>query len=165
VVSAVVATAVLAACGNGSSGVSLGLPSDLGPAPAIELPAVHDGEPPVSLGALRGTPVIVNFWSSSCVPCRTETPALEAAHKKAGGRVAFLGVDVEDVKADAQAALRAWGATYPSAYDRDGALAEGYRLVGLPTTVLVGADGRMRLRRTGPLDTKAIATLVKLAAA
>ncbi|MCU1463318.1 MAG: alkyl hydroperoxide reductase/Thiol specific antioxidant/Mal allergen [Acidimicrobiales bacterium] len=155
---------MLAACGHGS-GVPLGRPSDLGPAPAIELPAVADGQPAVSLAARRGTPVIVNFWSSSCVPCRTETPALEAAHRKTGGRVAFVGVDEEDVKADAQAALRAWGATYPSAYDRDGVLADGYRLVGLPTTVLVGADGRMRLRHTGPLDEKAIAALVKLAAA
>jgi thiol-disulfide isomerase/thioredoxin len=157
---AVIATAVLTSCGHGAD-----RPADLGVAPPIEMPAVLDGAPAVSLAALRGRPVIVNFWSSSCVPCRTETPALEAAHRAAGDRVAFLGVDEEDVRADAQAAVRRWGATYPSAYDRAGVLADSYRLFGLPTTVLVGADGHIRSRHTGALSRKAINLLVRQAAA
>lgn len=159
---AVIATAALTACGHGS-GDSVGRTADLGPAPSIELAAVRDGDPPVSLAALHGRPVIVNFWSSSCVPCRTETPALEAAHRKAGERVAFLGVDEEDGRADAQAATRAWGATYPSGYDPAGALSDSYRLVGLPTTVLVDAGGHVRLRHTGQLSKTQIAELVKVA--
>ena len=95
------------------------------------------------------------------MPCRTETPALEAAHTRSGGRVAFLGVDEEDGRSDAQAATRAWGATYPSGYDPAGALSDRYHLVGLPTTVLVAADGRVRLRHTGQLSTKQIAELVQ----
>jgi thiol-disulfide isomerase/thioredoxin len=157
---AALATAALTACGHGAV-----RPADLGVAPPIEMPAVLDGAPAVSLAALRGRPVIVNFWSSSCVPCRTETPALEAAHRAAAGRVAFLGVDEEDLRGDAQDAVRRWGATYPSAYDRAGVLADSYRLRGLPTTMLVAADGHIRSRHTGALSRTAIDRLVREAAA
>lgn len=159
---AITAMTAAGACGGGDPPAPK--LADLGPAPAIELAAVS-GDRPVSLAAARGRWVLVNFWASSCIPCRKETPALEAAHRRHGGAVTFLGVDVEDQRADAQRAVRAWGATYPSAYDRAGVLADAYQLRGLPTTVLVDPAGRLRLRHVGPLSSTQIDQLIRATAA
>src|SRR6187455_692609 len=48
----------------------------------------------VSIGAHRGTPLVVNFFSKDCVPCITEMPALEQVHQTLGDQVEFLGLAV-----------------------------------------------------------------------
>src|ERR671939_2048407 len=64
-----------------------------GPAPAFDLPRL-DGRGRVSLASLRGKAVIVNFWASWCVPCKDESPRLEAAWQRYRDRgVVVLGVD------------------------------------------------------------------------
>ncbi|MHB8671143.1 MAG: TlpA family protein disulfide reductase [Acidimicrobiales bacterium] len=122
--------------------------------PTFVLSEVRDGRPPVALDALagHGRPLLVNFWSSTCIPCRKEMPTLEAAYRRAGGRVGFVGVDEEDERAPAQRLMAATGVTYASGYDRDGALSGKWGLVGLPTTVVLGADGVVAGRVLGPLD-------------
>ena len=46
----------------------------------------------VALSLLRGTPLLVNFFASSCVPCITEMPHLEEVHREVGDQVTFLGL-------------------------------------------------------------------------
>src|SRR5687768_1393784 len=46
----------------------------------------------MSLGDLRGTPVVLNFFAEWCPPCVTEMPAFEAVHQELGDRVAFVGL-------------------------------------------------------------------------
>jgi len=78
---------------------------------------------------------------------------LERAYLKSGSgsKVQFLGVDRQDFRPDAQAFLRRAKVSYPSAYDRDGALDEAYRLRGMPTSVFIDKDGRIVQQVTGPL--------------
>jgi thiol-disulfide isomerase/thioredoxin len=123
-----------------------------GPAPPIDLPDVRDGRPRVVLGALRGTPVLVNFWASWCVPCRREMPLLVAAHGRLSGKVAIVGVDVRDNRQAAARYLATRRATYPSAFDPGASLRGPYAFVGLPVTVLVGRDGRVLDRVTGEVS-------------
>jgi hypothetical protein len=78
-------------------------------------------------------------------------PMLQAAHLRAGSKVAFLGIDRQDYRPDALRFLQKAGVTYPSAYDRDGSLDQAYRLRGMPTSVFIGADGRIVDQVTGPL--------------
>lgn len=90
-----------------------------------------------------GTPVVVNFFASWCVPCREELPLLERASRRSAGAVAFVGVDVNDSRSRAAELLDETGVTFPSGYDPDRVVATDYRLRGMPTTVFVGADGRV----------------------
>jgi len=120
-------------------------------APDFKLPNLRDGQDDVSLASYRGRPVLVNFWATWCQPCTEEMPLLQAAHKRVGDRVVFLGIDRTDFRPDAQAFLKKTGVTYASAYDRQGTLDGSYRLRGMPTSVFIGPDGRIRDQVTGPL--------------
>jgi len=148
-VAAVVAAgvSVLSGGGEGGSDASVGRP-----APAIDLPDVRANRPRVVLGAFRGTPVLVNFWASWCVPCRKEMPLLAAADARLDGRVAIVGVDVKDNREAATSFLAERKVDYPSAYDPNEVLSDPYDLVGLPVTVLVGRDGRVVERVTGEVS-------------
>src|SRR5579885_785309 len=91
-----------AGCGSSAAGRASGASSGLGgPAPAssgavaaAKLTLV-DGSSR-SFADLRGTPVVVNFFSSTCVPCVAEMPALEAVNQSLGGAVHFVGIDPQD---------------------------------------------------------------------
>jgi len=108
---------------------------------AIEPATVDDlrGE----LRALRGHPVVVNAWASWCGPCKLEFPYFQRAAARLGTEVAFLALNVEDNRGDAQRFLRRAPVPYPSLEDGDGKLlresAPGVK--GLPVTIFYDADG------------------------
>ena len=120
-------------------------------AAAFRLPDVRDPGETVSLADRSGRPAVVNFLASWCVPCRDELPVLEEAHRRYGGRIAFVGVDHQDTTQNARAVLTDFDVTFPVGYDPDGRIAPTYRLRGLPTTVFVAADGTEVGRVTGRL--------------
>ena len=122
-------------------------------APAIDLPNLDESKGDIKLADFKGKPVLVNFWATWCTPCVEEMPMLEEAYKHSGSgsEVAFVGINRQDFRPDAQNFVRRTGVTYPSAYDRDGALDSAYRLRGMPTSVFIDKDGRIVNQVTGPL--------------
>lgn len=124
---------------------------DLPPAVAFRLEPLR-GEGTVSLAALQGKPVVLNFFASWCAPCRRELPALRASWERFGDRVQFVGIDHQDVRADALGLLDEFAITYPAGYDPKGQTAFAYGLRGLPATVFITADGRVQAIRHGELD-------------
>jgi cytochrome c biogenesis protein CcmG, thiol:disulfide interchange protein DsbE len=98
------------------------------PAPLAALHAQADQILPGGLSALRarlaslrGTPVVVNKWSSSCEPCRGEAPIFQRVSVSRGRQVAFIGIDSnESSRADAFSFLRAFPVSYPSYFDQSG---------------------------------------------
>jgi cytochrome c biogenesis protein CcmG/thiol:disulfide interchange protein DsbE len=130
--------------GSSGSGPLVGVGSR---APGFSLPSL-DGGAPVDLAALgvdAHRPVVLNFFASWCIPCRTETPLLArtaAAEQAKGSKVQFIGVDVNDVHSSAVAFVQKSGITYPVAVDRTFAVASGkYGLYGLPQTFYIDASG------------------------
>lgn len=93
---------------------------------------------------LRGHPVVVNQWASWCGPCRFEFPFFQRLAAKYAGRVAFLGVNSQDSKGDAEDFLREFPVPFPHYYDKDTSVA---RVFGggraWPTTAFYDKDGKV----------------------
>lgn len=121
------------------------------PAPAFSLPNLTDPSRRVTLASFRGKPLVINFWASWCVPCRTEMPLLEQAYRSQHGKVVFLGIDANDTPSAAKAFLARVHVTYPTISDDNGATATGYGLYGLPTTVFISPSGKIEGRHIGEL--------------
>ena len=151
-----VALAVVAATVtfSGPSTTSAPTTAGGGKARAFELENLRKGEAAVSLAALRGKPVVLNFWASWCVPCRREMPAFQAVSQKMKGRVAFLGVNHQDSRRLALELVEETGVSYPSGYDPKGSVAAAYGLFGMPTTLFISPGGEILGRRTGEMSRK-----------
>jgi cytochrome c biogenesis protein CcmG/thiol:disulfide interchange protein DsbE len=125
-------------------------PSLLGrSAPDITV-ATLDGQQ-LALSAFRGTPVVVNFWASWCVPCRQEAPVLNAAAREYKDRVQFLGVDIQDT----DSAARAYQAELMSPYPVGPAIKGSYRAWGVtapPETFFLDRQGVVVTKIVGPVD-------------
>lgn len=137
--------------GDDSTGGRLST-DNTGRAAAFDLENVHAGQARVALADYRGRPVVVNFFASWCVPCRSEMPTFARVAGDFDGQVVFLGVDHQDSRGPALALLQETGVTYPTGYDPDGAVAREYGLFGMPSTVFVSADGDVVATRTGEMS-------------
>ncbi|HWI09644.1 MAG TPA: TlpA disulfide reductase family protein [Solirubrobacteraceae bacterium] len=112
------------------------------------------------LRRLRGHPVVVNLWASWCDPCRYELPFLQRQALEHGERVAFLGVNSGDNRADALRLSARIPMPYPSFEDPRQTVAGRYGAAGLPATAFYDASGKLELVHQGVFPTEA-----KLAAA
>ena len=122
-------------------------------APTFSLPSLADPSHDLSLATFRGRPLVINFWASWCVPCRTEMPLLETAFRSERRKVAFLGIDANDTSSAARAFLAQVHVTYPAVSDASGTVATKYGLYGLPTTVFISPAGKVIGRHIGELHT------------
>ena len=109
-------------------------------APDFKIQTV-DGDT-VSLQALRGRSVVLNFWASWCSPCKQEAPAFNRFHE-ANPDIPIIGLAVDSGNASkVSRTAKQWGIRYPVAV-ADGQLQRTYDISTLPTTVVVGPDGKV----------------------
>jgi thiol-disulfide isomerase/thioredoxin len=103
----------------------------------------------VRLSALRGKPVLLDFWATWCGYCREELPAIEMLHRglKDKGLMVF-GIDAEDPQLPREY-LAKYGYTLPSLVDRKQEAVRLYRLEGWPTTVLIDREGNVAYYESG----------------
>jgi cytochrome c biogenesis protein CcmG, thiol:disulfide interchange protein DsbE len=103
----------------------------------------HPGQR-ITLSALAGRPVIVNFFASWCAPCQKETPLLARFFRARHASVAIIGIDVNDQASSALAFIRKSGVTYPVATEpASDTTVDAYNLPGLPATFFL--DSRHRI--------------------
>lgn len=105
----------------------------------------------VRLSELRGKTVMVDFWASWCLPCREEARDLEAAWKRQGDDVVFLGVNVQDEEEDALKFIEEFGVSFPNGRDRGGRVAVDYGVWGIPEAFFVSPRGRITYKHVGPI--------------
>jgi cytochrome c biogenesis protein CcmG, thiol:disulfide interchange protein DsbE len=94
--------------------------------------------------------VVVNKWASWCGPCRFEFPFFQRLARRHGKRIAFLGVDSRDSRADARRFLREFPVPYPSFFDPKGKVAAHFRGDRVfPTTAFYDSKGRLVFTKQG----------------
>ncbi len=103
----------------------------------------------VSLASYSGKPLIVNFFASWCPPCKTETPLLAKFYRGEHGKVALVGLDVNDTVANALKFTGTDGVTYPVGWDPNVVAANAYEVTALPQTFFLDARHRVVYRVFG----------------
>ena len=104
------------------------------------------------LASLRGQAVAINFWASWCEPCREEMPSLAQLARAHTGKLHVLAVNYKESPAAVAQFAATTGLDLPTLRDPDGALARAWGIRVFPSTVLIGADGRVRSVVRGALD-------------
>jgi thiol-disulfide isomerase/thioredoxin len=99
----------------------------------VSLPDLR-GSGTFDLFSLAGKPIVMNFWSSTCGPCKQETPAMATVARSLGSKVTFVGIDTVDTRAKAIAFITKYKVPYQIAFDPDGQTADKYGVPGLPVT-------------------------------
>ncbi len=105
----------------------------------------------VTTSSLIGQPLVINVWSSTCIPCRDELPAFAAVHAQYGDSVRFVGIDYLGADDSEERFARDLGVDYELLYDTDGEFLVATGLNAFPVTLFVDADGTV-VRQTGQLS-------------
>ncbi len=125
---------------------------DAGAEEALDVPLAYLDGTAGNLSDFRGTPVVLNFWSSWCPACVAELPDFQAVSESLDGEVVFIGMNMQEVDHAAAAELIAGaGVTYRLADDPDGELFRSFAGIGMPTTVFIDAEGRPATVHAGAL--------------
>lgn len=144
---------VAAACGSGGATRSSapGPSSPGGPSAPTSAFELFDGSE-TSLADFRGRPVVLNFWASWCPSCVAEmSAAFRPVQERVGSEVAFIGMNIQDVRALADDLLAETGVRWTNAVDPDGDLYAELGGLGMPFTVFIDASGSIVDEHNGPL--------------
>lgn len=110
----------------------------------------------VRLSDYRGKTVIVNFWATWCVPCRSEMPAINAVSQENPNRVAVVAVDVLEGPVLVIDYVDKLHLSFVPLLDPNGVVTKQYHVDSMPTSFFVGPDGTIRAINVGPMDRAAI---------
>lgn len=112
--------------------------------------AAHEELAALDLAAYSGKVVYLDFWASWCQPCRQSFPFMDALEREYGPQgLVVIAVNVDTERRLAAEFLAENPVSFKIAYDPAGKLAEEWKLEGMPTTVLIGRDGKTRSRQVG----------------
>lgn len=127
--------------------------------PSREAPdfTVYDGTgETVKLSALRGKPVVLNFWASWCSPCRNEMPEFEKLFRETGGEIAFMMVALIDGRRETETKaaqfIEEQGFTFPVYFDTEQEAAARYGIRSIPRTIFIDQYGDIVSVAEGSID-------------
>jgi len=156
---------LLAACGA-SSGDDEGTMPSVASGTQVDTGDAEDTMPSVASGTevaqLRGQPVVLNFWAGLCPPCRAEMPDLQVFYEQFKGRATLIGIDLGQFtglgsQKDAKDLLEDLDVTYPAGYTDDSSVVKKFKVLGMPTTVFIRADGTIFKKWSGALNEETLA--------
>jgi len=125
------------------------------PAPAFELPLLHQPEKSFSPLEMQGKVWVLNVWASWCAACREEHPVLTDFARS--GLTPLYGLNYKDQRDDAIAWLRRFGDPYAaSIVDVEGRVGIDYGVYGVPETYVIDKQGVIRYKRIGPVTRESL---------
>jgi thiol-disulfide isomerase/thioredoxin len=134
-----------------------------GPAPALSLKDLEGTAQ--ALQAYRGKVVVLNFWATWCEPCRDEMPSFNKLKRTFEGKpVVVLAVNVGEGEGRIAEFLRKVPVEFPVLLDRDAAASKAWKVRLMPTTFILGRDGRVRYSYAGERDWDDATVRAKIAA-
>ncbi len=109
----------------------------------------------------RNKPLVLNFWAGLCPPCRAEMPDFQDFYDEYSDRVALIGIDIGQFTGlgspqDAKGLLEELDIDYPAGYTDDGSVVQKYRVLGVPTTVFIDAEGNIFKTWGGALNAQVL---------
>ena len=129
--------------------------------PDLNLPTLVEGQPVRIRELAAQGPMVLNLFASWCAPCEIEHPILMGLR---GQGVRVVGIAYKDAPPNTQAFLTRLGNPYATVLvDRDGRAGVELGVTGVPETYVIGRDGTVLAKHTGPLDQAEADRLGKLA--
>ena len=108
------------------------------------LPGVASTAESLQLDDYAGKVVVLDFWASWCVPCRRSFPWMNEMQQKYADRgLIIIGVNLDNDAADAASFLQEYPAQFRIAYDTDKTLAREYGVQAMPSSFMIGRDGKV----------------------
>jgi cytochrome c biogenesis protein CcmG, thiol:disulfide interchange protein DsbE len=136
------------------------------PAPAFSLPVVLNGNGSLSLAALKGHAVYLNFFASWCEPCKQEVTYIGTLSKEYAKRnIIVVGVDELESADKAKKFAIKYHVPYRVTLDDSGDVGGSYGLIGLPLHVFISPDGKVAAYRIGEMSEPQIRTELQALAA
>jgi peroxiredoxin len=132
------------------------------PAPEFSLPGREGGT--VSLEALRGKLVYIDFWASWCGPCRMSFPWMRTLHERFAARgLAVVAINLDKSRADAIDFLHEYPVPFLVAFDPLGKSAKAFEVPSMPTSFLISPNGEILHVEAGfdPTKTDALEALIQ----
>ncbi|MES2041050.1 MAG: TlpA disulfide reductase family protein [Pseudomonadota bacterium] len=116
-------------------------------APAFDLKGVEGN---INLAKYQGKLVYLDFWASWCGPCRQSFPWMNELQSKYGAQgLQIIGVNLDQKNEDARQFLTTTPARFVVAFDPAGATPRSYGVKGMPSSVLIGPDGKIIFEHAG----------------
>ncbi|MCW8865718.1 MAG: TlpA family protein disulfide reductase [Colwellia sp.] len=104
----------------------------------------------VALAKHQGEVVYLDFWASWCVPCRKSFPWMNTIQEKYKSQgFSVISVNLDANRALAEKFLAEIPASFAVIYDPKGKIAKHFAIQGMPSSMLIGRDGKIKKRHTG----------------
>lgn len=114
----------------------------------------------VKLSDMFGKPIVLNFWASWCLACKSEMPEFDKVYKETGDDVTFMMIDLVDgqqeTKEKGEQYIKKQDFSFPVYFDIKQDAADTYGIVSLPTTIFIDKDGYIITGAEGAIDAKTL---------
>jgi cytochrome c biogenesis protein CcmG/thiol:disulfide interchange protein DsbE len=117
------------------------------PAPDFDLPGRASA---VKMSDYKGKTVYLDFWASWCGPCKQSFPWMNDMQSRYGAKgLRVVGINLDQKNDEAREFLKETTASFDVAFDQSGKTPRSFAIKGMPTSVLIGPDGRVLSIHTG----------------
>ena len=113
----------------------------------------------IALQSFSGSPIILNFWYSTCEPCRREIPAFAQA-QQTHSRIRFIGLNMNDSPEMAKAFGEKYGINYPIVFDQSGTVVRELGVVTAPSTLFIDSSGNIVDQVAGEISSDKLESLI-----